>query len=72
MKYEFEKCLERNEMSVSVVDARRFGRAIRDAMRMLKLEASCYRLTKELYYLEVQAFLEQMAVRLEAPFRKEE
>lgn len=66
MKYEFEKDLERNELSMSVVNARRFSRAIRDALDGLELEARCYGLKDEDYYLEAKAFLEKMAVRLEA------
>lgn len=66
MKYEFEKDLERNELSMSVVNARRFSRAIRDALDGLELEARCYGLKAEDYYLEAKAFLEKMAVRLEA------
>lgn len=65
MKYKFEEDLERNKMSMEVVDARRFGYAIRKAMQYLERDAKCYMLTKELYYLDTQAFLEQMAMRLE-------
>lgn len=66
MKYDFEQDLEQNLMSMQVIDARRFARAIRSAMRDLKREAGCYSLTKEPYYLDVQTFLEKMATRLEA------
>ena len=62
--YKFEKDLAKNEMSMTVVDARGFGAAIRKAARLLEQEAGAYKLTDEQYYLDTQAFLEQMASRL--------
>ena len=62
--YKFEKDLAKNEMSMAVVDARRFGAAIRKAARLLEQEAGAYKLTDEQYYLDTQAFLELMASRL--------
>ena len=64
--YRFEKDLLNNEMSVAVVNARRFGVAVRQAMDLLKREAGCYRLQNEPYYMDTQAILEEMATRLEA------
>ena len=70
--YKFEKDIERNMMSMDVVDARRFGVAVREAMRVLEREALCYKLTNEQYYLDTQIFLRKMAERLEAPHQQEE
>lgn len=65
-KYKFEERLGQNLMSMEVVDARRFARAVRDAVDNLEREAKCYGLSKEDFYLDTKAFLEQMAARLEA------
>lgn len=67
-KYKFEERLEQNLLSMEVVDARRFGRAIREVMDDLEREARCYGLTEADFYLDTKAFLEQMATRLEARF----
>ncbi len=64
--YDFEKDLANNEMSMKIVNARRFGAAVRKAMRFLEDEAHCYYLLREPYYQDTKAFLEQMAARLEA------
>lgn len=64
--YKFEKDLAKNEMSMAVVDARRFAVGIRKAAQLLEQEAGAYKLTDEQYYLDTQAFLEQMANRLTA------
>lgn len=66
MKYKFEERLEQNLLSMDVVNARRFAHAVRDALHGLDLEARCYGLYKEDFYLDTKAFLEQMATRLEA------
>lgn len=66
MQYDFEKDIENNELSMAVVNARRFGAAIRKAMATLEQDAGCYSLTREPYYADVQNFLGQMANRLEA------
>lgn len=63
-EYPFEKDLAKGEMSVKVIDARRFGVAVRKAMELLRREAGCYRMTEEPYYKDVQAYLEQLAARL--------
>ena len=65
-KYKFEERLEQNLLSMDVVDARRFAKAVRDAMDDLDREARCYGLTEADFYLDTKAFLEQMATRLEA------
>lgn len=65
-KYKFEERLEQNLLSMEVVDARRFARAVREAMDDLEREAKCYGLTEADFYLDTKAFLEKMAVRLEA------
>lgn len=67
-KYKFEERLEQNLISMEVVDARRFARAVRDAMDGLEREARCYGLTEMDFYLDTQEFLEKMATRLEARF----
>ena len=67
-KYEFEKDIANNLMSMDVIDARRFAVGVREAMAVLKRTAGCYRLTNEAYYKDTQAFWEQMAARLEAKF----
>ena len=72
MKYEFEKDLDRNELSMSVVNARRFSRAVRDALDGLELEARCYGLKNEDYYLTTKAYLERLEARLKAKTRGEE
>ena len=64
--YKFEQDLAKNEMSVAVVDARRFGKAVKEAIDGLALEARCYSLLDEPYYKETMDFLEQMANRLTA------
>ena len=64
--YEFEKDLQNNELSIAVVNARRFGAAVRQAMHLLEREAGCYRLYNEQYYKDTQAILEEMATRLQA------
>lgn len=66
MKYEFEKALERNEMTMSIGNARRFAKAVLDALNGLEWEAVYYGLEKEDYYLDTKKFLEHMAARLEA------
>lgn len=66
MKYDFEHDLAKNQMSMEVMDARRFARAIRSSMQDLKREAGCYKLQGEDYYEDTQSFLEKMATRLEA------
>ena len=66
MMYKFERALKENLLDMSVVDARRFGHAVRAAMRVLEREAACYSLCKEDYYLDTMAFLEQMEARLMA------
>ena len=72
MKCKFETDLENNLMSMEVVDARRFGAAVREAMQSLEREAKCYKLTNKDYYLYTQAFLKRMAERLTAPHCKPE
>lgn len=64
--YKFEADLAKNEMSIAVVDARRFAVGVRKAMEILRNTAGAYRLTNEPYYLDTQAFLEQMEARLSA------
>ena len=66
IKYKFERDLAKNELSMDVIDARRFGKAVKEAMDGLELEARCYCLLDEPYYRETMAFLEQMANRLTA------
>lgn len=66
MKYKFENDLEKNQLSIDVIDARRFGKAIKEAIHGLELEARCYSLQEEPYVLETMAFLEEMASRLTA------
>lgn len=66
MLYKFEQDLAKNELSMAVIDARRFAVGVRKAMRILEEEAGCYKLTNEPYYLDTQAFLERMANRLTA------
>lgn len=66
MKYEFEKALERNEMTMSVVNARRFAKAVLEARNGLEWEAVYYGFEKEDYYLDTKEFLENMVARLEA------
>lgn len=66
MKYKFENDLEKNQLSMDVIDARRFGKAIKEAIHGLELEARCYALQEEPYVLETMAFLKQMASRLTA------
>lgn len=66
MRYKFEEDLANNLLSIDVVDARRFGVAMRAVMRDLEQTAKYYNLTKEPYYRHVQAYLDRMAVRLEA------
>lgn len=65
-KYKFEERLEQNLLSMEVVDARRFARAVREAMDDLDREARCYGLTEVDFYIDTKAFLEQMVARLEA------
>lgn len=65
-KYKFERTLEKNLVDMSVIDARRFGAAVRSAMRELKRAAGCYKLQNEDYYLDTQSFLEQMSSCLSA------
>lgn len=65
-RYKFERTLEKNLVDMSVIDARRFGAAVRSAMRELNGAAGCHKLYNEDYYLDTQAFLEQMASRLSA------
>ncbi len=72
--YEFEKYLAKNSLDISVINARRFAVAIRQAMKLLQREAGCYKLNNEPYCVEINAYLEQMATRLEATpsdFKKE-
>lgn len=57
--YKFEKDLAKNEMSIDVINARRFAAAVQQAMRLLEQEARCYGLTDEGYYLDVQEHLER-------------
>lgn len=64
MKYKFENDLEKNQLSMAVVDARRFGKAVEEAIHGLELEIRCYGLQEEPYVLETMAFLERMANRL--------
>ena len=66
MKYEFEKTLEDNKLDMSVINARRFAKAVHTALQDLEEEARCYHVTNEDYYLETKAFLENMLSRLEA------
>ena len=49
-----------------VINARRFAAAIRQAMKDLQREAGCYKLNNEPYCVETNAYLEQMATRLES------
>lgn len=72
MKYKFEEYIERNEMDISVIAARRFARAVREAIGDLEREARCYHLTNEPYYIEIQEFLQQKLARLEAPLKNKE
>ena len=65
MEYDFEKSLKENKMDMSIVDARRFAVAIRDAIKVLDREAACYKLTNKAYYTDTKEFLEQQAARLE-------
>lgn len=69
--YKFEKDLARNEMSIDVVDARRFGKAVEEAMHGLTVEARCYGLLDEPYYQDTMAFLQSMAERLTAKSKGE-
>ncbi len=72
--YEFEKYLAKNALDMPVINARRFAAAIRRAMGHLQNEAGCYKLNNEPYCVEINAYLEQMATRLEATpsnFKKE-
>lgn len=55
----FQQDLANNEMSIDVVNARRFAAAVQQAMRLLEQEARCYGLTDEDYYLDVQEYLER-------------
>lgn len=71
MKYRFEMDWESGTMTMAVVDARRFGVAVRDAMRDLERAAKCYNLTKEPYYQHIQTYLDRMATRLETEPREE-
>ncbi len=64
--FQFEKDLSRNELSMDVINARRFAVAVRKAMDILQQEAACYHLTNEDYYQETLVSLGEMAVRLEA------
>lgn len=66
MKFDFEKDIERNMLSMSVINARRFGRAVRDALDGLELEARCYGLKNEDFYLTTMAYLERLEARLKA------
>ena len=66
MKYKFEKDIERNRMSMDVVNARRFARAVREAIDGLEHEARCYGLKEEDYYLDAKVFLEDLERRLSA------
>ena len=67
MKYKFEDDFENNPMSMDVVNARRFARAVQAAIDGLELEARCYNLYDDDYYKDTMAFLEQMLKRLKAP-----
>lgn len=58
--------LEQGLLSIDVVNARRFARAVRDALRGLELDARCYGLLKEDYYLATKSYLERMEARLMA------
>ena len=64
--YQFEKDLAKNELSIDVINARRFGAAIQKAARLLEQEAGCDKLTKEPYYQDTVTFLQKMAERLTA------
>lgn len=57
--------MEQNELSVDLIDRKRFAKAIREAMDCLDQTASCYKLTEKSYYLEVKEFLENRADHLE-------
>ncbi len=65
MEYDFEKYIKENKIDASVIDARRFAQAIREAIRVLDHSAACYKLTNKAYYLETKDFLEQQLARLE-------
>lgn len=66
MEYDFEKHLKENKMDISVVNARRFAGAVREAIKVLDQSAACYKLTNKAYYIDTKEFLEQQAARLEA------
>lgn len=67
MKYKFERDLEKSPLPMTVVNARRFARAVEVALDGLELEARCYSLYDEDYYQDTKAFLEKMLARLKAP-----
>ena len=67
MKYNFEKDLETKPWSPSIINARRFSRAVQEALDGLALEARCYNLVQEDYYLDIKGFLEKSLERLNAP-----
>ena len=56
-----------DELSIDLIDARRFATAIREAIDCLDRSAGCYRLHEKSYYLEVKEYLEAKAKELEAP-----
>ena len=66
MEYDFEKFLREDKMELSVIDARRFAKAIRTALNSLKREGIVYNLIDKTYYIETIEFLEQQLARLEA------
>ena len=66
MKYDFENSLKENKIDMSVIDARRFAQAIKEALKGLEHSAACYKLTNKPYYVETKEFLEQQIARLEA------
>ena len=67
MKYNFEKDLETKPWSPSIINARWFSRAVQAALDGLELEARCYNLFQEDYYLHIKEFLEETLERLTAP-----
>ena len=63
MEYDFEKYLRENKMDMSIIAARRFACALREAIRVLDLTAGGYSLTKKAYYIETKEFLEKQLAR---------
>lgn len=65
-EYQFEKYLKQGRLDQAVIDARRFGKAVRYALNEMEETARCYSLQKEDYYLDTKEFLEGLLKRLTA------